>query len=199
MTLSQEIYVICKRFYHANYPPTFVDSTVARFLNEKYTNGLREPKIKHKPYVCVPYLGSRMHDFVNTLKLGLVNKGLNPAFYHRLIKLKNRLRPKKTRSDHMNCNNVVYGYFCAADEKCLYIGMTERVLRVRCKEHTKPPSPIYLHIMECNKCADTCLNDRFRILDHGNNKCELLVKEALKIKHFSPNLNTQDDSIKLLI
>ena len=150
-------------------------------------------------YIHIPYLGLRTCNLITSLKSYVGDKLKKPKFYHKLVKLKSKLHPRRDPEDPMECNNVVYGYFCAASEKCLYVGMTERLLKVRVKEHKIPPSPIHHHIIACNICADSVFKDMFRILDRGYNKQELLIREAIQITKYVPSLNTQNDSFRLVI
>ena len=87
--------------------------------------------------------------------------------------------------------NVVYQFTCAYNNKISYIGMTTRKLGDRIKEHKNARSPIGRHILGCNECCKSELEDRFRILVKDKVYDNLRVAEALKIREFEPVLNGQ--------
>ena len=89
------------------------------------------------------------------------------------------------------CKSCVV-YECKCDEcGATYIGKTKRTLKIRKQEHyealTKPNrfSSIANHVLETGH--DNVFD--FKIIDHGNNDFQLLIKEALHIRDKKPSLN----------
>ena len=94
-------------------------------------------------------------------------------------------------------SSVIYKFNCSNDLSTEYIGKTIRHLKIRINEHTKPnqrqngDSAIMRHLLECNECCKSDLNENFNILDTGRGDFDLKIKEALYIKYNNPNLNRQ--------
>ena len=87
--------------------------------------------------------------------------------------------------------NVVYQCTCLRDANSTYIDKTIRDLATRVREHTTSPSAIKEHLSSCTTCKDNYSCKSFKVIDSAHSDFEVSIKEALHIKHKSPNLNKQ--------
>jgi len=88
-------------------------------------------------------------------------------------------------------SHVVYKITC---ETCnaQYVGITERIIFHRMKEHnnkSKKDSAIQMHKEEFPDHQINALD--FEVIDRADNKTKLMLKEMLHINKLKPALNTQ--------
>ena len=118
----------------------------------------------------------------------------NMRFYHQCRNLGNYLCNVKLEDlshDIRNASNVVYKFDCIRNKNCSYIGYTTRKLGICIKEHQRKSSPVGQHLLGCNDCANSHIEDLFKIIFRSNGYNKLRIMEALKIKEFNPALNAQ--------
>ena len=141
--------------------------------------------------VEVPYIGSISNNFIKILKSDL--KSNDVQFYHRSINLGNLITFKSNNvcSDKLEMMNVIYLFTCVACDDIKYVGMTERKLSERIKEHKCSKSPVGAHLLGCKACAEANWNDRFKIIGKCDDWKGLRILEALKIQQIKPYLNNQ--------
>ena len=94
------------------------------------------------------------------------------------------------KSEHLS--KVVYKFVCASCNAS-YVGQTCRHLATRIDEHfgKDNKSDIYQHLMSSKDCLDKCSKDCFTVLDTGNTKHQLRIKESLYITWPKAILNKQ--------
>ena len=85
---------------------------------------------------------------------------------------------------------LVYKSTCASCSSS-YIGETCRHLKTRIEERIKKDnkSRIFKHLHSFETCFDPYNSLCFKIIDKGNSKFDLKIKEALPINWRKPNLN----------
>ena len=69
------------------------------------------------------------------------------------------------------------------------------------EEHIKKDnkSHIFKHLQFCETCFDSNDSLCFKIIDRGNSKFDLKIKEALYINRRKPNLNAQQNHLAVTI
>ena len=157
-------------------------------------------KTKEKRFFKLPFIGA-FSSLANKKLLSIVKKYCNDEidvkFIFETCKIGQYFSSKDSVPKSL-ISHVVYHFSCASCGAC-YIGETARHFEQRVDEHlrTDTSSAIYKHLKENNACKRLCNNDCFSILDRGQTKWELKVKEAAHIKLRDPLLNKQVDSYKM--
>ena len=82
-----------------------------------------------------------------------------------------------------------------------YIGETCLYFKTRIEEHTKKDnkSHIFKHLHSTALCFYSYNSLSFEIIDKGNSKFDLKIKEALHINWRKPNLNVQQNHLALTL
>ena len=193
----------------------FPDYVFTNFTNT-FLQNVFQPKspsydVPKKPlYISLPYLGlqssvlkkelnsslSKLYPYV---KFHFVFK--NPLTIGSLFRFKDSLR-------ELMRSSVVYSFTCPGCNSGMYIGCTNRLLKVRIDSHMgrshrtgnllnkKDESAVRTH---CQGCRQTFKYEDFKIIGQATNKQALLFLESLHIKQLSPNLNNTSSSIPLQI
>ena len=82
-----------------------------------------------------------------------------------------------------------------------YIGKTGHHFKTRIGEHIKKgnKSHIFKHMHSTPTCFDLYNSLSFKIIDKGNSKFDLKIKEALHIDWRKPNLKAQQNHLSLTL
>ena len=94
------------------------------------------------------------------------------------------------QNEHLS--KIVYK-FVSASCNASYVGQSSQHLATRIDEHfgKDEKSHIYQHLMLSKDCLDKCSKDCFSVLDTGNTKHQLRIKESLYLTWLKPILNKQ--------
>ena len=94
------------------------------------------------------------------------------------------------KSEHLF--KVAYKFVCARCNAS-YVGQTCRHLATTIDEHfgKDKKSHINQHLMSSKDCLDKCSKDCFTVLDTGNTKDQLRIKQSPYITWLKPILNKQ--------
>ena len=103
--------------------------------------------------------------------------------------MKSLLQPIKPSVEKALKNGVIYKIVCPRCDAC-YVGMTNRHIITRYKEHMIKSMPAGSHL---NKCNAKVLIENVFILASSSNQKQLSILEALFIKDIKPTLNTKDE------
>ena len=152
---------------------------------------------REKIYVSLPYtymsvaLNRQLSRLLNVLipSVQLICVFRPSCRLSKLSRLKSSLLPKQN-------SNVVYKISCS-DCNEFYVGMTTRILKNRITEHSKDAnSALFRHSIESDHSIDF---DNVQVLDHDNNRINLLIREALFIHdlHAESSLNRNIGSFHL--
>ena len=196
------------------FPVYFIDKCVRKFLDKLFIpkDVTITPPEKRTISIRLPFLGKLSIQLRKQLreiyKQCVPNVKLDIVFHS-----KNRLRnafsfkdviPKELQS------LVIYKYKCSVCNDACYVGKTKRHFQVRSYEHlgksifTNKPykytkenaTVVRKHIADCQHASDL---DEFSIIGSASNDFHLKIKESLVIKKLKPSLNTQEDSIPLVL
>ena len=99
--------------------------------------------------------------------------------------------PRKCHIPMSLMSNVIYQFICLGDANSTYIGKRNRHLVTRVMEHAISPSAIKELLILRTTCKSNYSCNSFTVIDSANSDFEISIKEALHIKHKSPNLNKQ--------
>ena len=195
-------------FEKSDYPKSFVDLCIKKYLDKVFIKKEVVLKASKKELICVLpvignkslQLGTRFVNFIETnlkfCKLKVIFQ--SPCKLNSLFHYKDSLK-KEIRSD------IVYRYTCS-NCKVTYYGKTYRRFFTRASEHmlisnltgkhlkSVKQSAVSDHLLECN-CSINF--DQFDILASDANKFRLLIKESLLIKRDQPLLNKTIKSFPL--
>ena len=97
-------------------------------------------------------------------------------------------------------SHVVYEFSCDGCNAG-YIEETTRHLTVRIKEHlqTDKESHILQHLKKNNTCRTKCNENSFTVIDRAATEFSLKLKEAMHINWKKPNLNKQNNNVKITL
>ena len=212
--IHDEINEIKKILINNNYPLSFVNFYIKRFLDKCIVKKnpekvIAESSEKEEFIITLPFLGNQSNiikkkltklfcDFYPTAKLKIVFKCGN--------KIGNLFKFKDDIPSHIRAL-VVYQFTCS-NCNVTYIGKTKRHHKVRMCEHlgvshktgeslkynVKTTTAIRDHIKDSGHINDFT---SFEILNFGKNNLECLIKESVLIKKLNPPLNKQVDYFKL--
>ena len=95
---------------------------------------------------------------------------------------------------------IVYKFTCASCSSS-YIGETFRHFKTRVEEHIKKDNKyhIFKDLNSTTIYFDSYNSLSVKIIDIGNSKFDLKIKEALHINWRKPNLKTQKDHLALTL
>ena len=199
INFHDEIKYLQTFFFNNGYPRDLFLKTLKQFLNRIFS-----PKTPHSTvskkliYFSMPYYGYISHKIKKEV-LNLVNQrypqiNLKMVFVNRFTIGSFFKHKERLPSDV--CSGVVYKFTC---DECnsLYIGSTNRQLRVRASEHmslscrTGMPltSPNYSAVLDHSMKKGHRINiSNFKIINSCN-KYDIRILEALHIFKEKPNLN----------
>ena len=189
-----------------NYPIYLVDSEINRFLNKKMTPTSNN-EINKTPLNV--YYSNQMHKNYKleerTIK-SIINDNItcndnytvNLIFYYRNIRSSNLViknAPQFSLNDSEK-HNLIYCFKCPSDhaQPTFYVGKTTTTLNQRMSQHKS----IQDHMSKYHNIKST-KSDRLKnttIIARENNRNRLSIKEALYIRHASPEINKQDDNFQ---
>ena len=197
-----------------NFPVYFIDKCIQKFLDKLFvrTNVTKTTPEKERLAIHLPFLGKISKQLKTQLrdiyKTCLPNIKLDIVFH-----AKNRIRnafsfkdiiPKELQS------LIIYKYKCSICNDACYVGKTKRHYKVRAYEHlglsilTDKPykytkenaTSVRKHIADSQHASHL---HEFSIIGSANNDYHLRIKESLLISKLKPSLNTQGDSIELVL
>ena len=194
--IHEELKKIKEMLQKNSFPVSFIDDGIKLFLNnlrgsadvERVQNS--ENKIN---YFKLPYSGT-YSNVVKKMINELVSrycKNIEVKIIFTTEKLGKIFSVKdQLKSSHIS--NVVYKFECGSCNVS-YIGETTRNFETRVFEHleTDKTSHVVKHIRSNLRCKDFANIDCFSIIDKGNNKSELKIKEGIWIKEQKPSFNGQ--------
>ena len=200
------------------YPEKIIDQEISKFIKnrtanqpeletqrhqqqqqaEKQQQEPQQAQEKEKRYIVLPYSNQKVDEFANRLtklvsntfdKVELKVAFKAPNEIGKMFPFKDNIKDKRMQS------GVVYHIKCETCNKS-YIGITERILLLRIKEHNAPNKPnntqetaVQMHVRE-NPTHKMDANN-IEIIDRANTKKKLELKEMLHINKHKPELNTQ--------
>jgi len=194
------------------YPEQVIDKEISKFLKnrsnpqqevqdsnqQQQQEQQQQAPEKEKRYLVLPYSNYKVEEFANRLtkivndtfdKVELKIAFKAPNEIGKMFPFKDNLKDKRMQS------GVVYHIKCETCNKS-YIGMTERILLLRIKEHNAPNKPnnknetaVQMHMRE-NPTHKMDANN-IEVIDRANTAKKLELKEMLHINKQKPELNTQ--------
>ena len=185
------------------YPLQVIEKALSKFIESK-TRPQPTPlpthspppeqteKSKSKRFIVLPYVSRKCEDFAHRLKkhveANFKNVEFNvafqtPATIGQLFPFKDNIKNAKDKS------SVVYKLSCTTCNAA-YIGMTERILALRVKEHIKSPESACLQHLKNNPTHEIDY-ENVEVLDSADGEYKLRVKELLHILQKKPELNKQ--------
>lgn len=192
--LSKEINKLRTIFWQSGYPISFFNKVLELFEQRQSRERDTSVEDDEKRYILkIPYVGTLSHVFRNKL-ITFFNNELRvticPVF--NTFKVANYFSLKPQTPKQL-LSNVVYKYTCLCDANLTYIGKTKRHLIVRSLEHlqfehTEPKSEIKSHLMKCEICRTSNL-DNFETIQKCRNDFETKINEAVSIMKMNPQLN----------
>ena len=141
----------------------------------------------------LPFIG--LHSKLMQKKIDQLFKRFCKSLKVKLVFTSEKLRcafsakePFKTE----DLSKVAYNFVCASCN-ANYVAQTCRHLATTIDEHfgKDKKSHIYQHLMSSKYCLDKCSKDCFTVLDTGNTKHQLRIKESLYITWPKAILNKQ--------
>ena len=185
------------------YPPFLIDKVIKKYLHYKFSsnqNQLIDTPDVH--YFKLPYIGSLSHHIKNKLsKLckEFCKENFNIKLVFNSFKIKNNFSYKDPIPDDLK-SFLVYK-FTRASCSSSYIGETCRHFKTRIEEHIKMDSKshIFKYLHPTATCFDSYNSLCLKIIDKGNSKFDLKIKEALEINWRKSNLNAQQNHLALTL
>ena len=179
------------------YPPTFYNDIIRQTIEKLVTKSRTEDKPsdqgqgtqtdktkKHKLFI--QYRGRVTDDYVRSLR----RIDAPCAVVLTMRKLITVFPSLKPSVEKMQRSGVVYKLKCSLCNKC-YVGMTERRLQDRFKEHIQKKGPMKEHLRKCrNKLTE---DDVEILISSARSEGHLLTLEALFIKELKPRINTKEE------
>lgn len=186
-----------------NFPMALIDNTIKKFLANKLRTEHNQEN--NKEVIKLFYENQMTSNYkVEEKQLqNIINQNIKPTpnteirllIYYKNMKLKNIVMRNKYHKPEDDFN-VVYRYTCKVDEcHSSYIGYTEATLTERMRNHTQHGS-IIKHLQERHNIAKQKTKELLecvQVIGRANNKSELLLMEAIKIKYDKPELNGQEE------
>ena len=178
------------------YPSWLIDKVVRTYLNNAYNRTVTEMNIKSPELRCfkLPFVGNNSKVLQDRIKniISKHCKDIDVRMVFTTSKLRDFFSAKDKLVSFSHTSRVVYEFICA-NCKASYIGETERNLSVRIDEHlfSDKKSHVYKHLSTSEDCKRMGNALCFSVLDRGNTKHQLRIKEGLHIKWRQPVLNKQ--------
>ena len=217
-TLIDRVYKICcnkQAFYlefqkvkeylcKNSYPPKLIDKQLKKYISkielEQEEENNKNDNDNNIFYLKLPFIGT----YSNFVKKNLIHistrfcKNVNIKLVFTSKKVSSFFSTKdKIPSALRSC--VVYKFTCACCN-ARYVGETTRHFDVRVHEHLNKrtkPSSIFKHLDENKKCRDACNKSCFEFIDSDASHFRLKVKEAVHTEWLKPNLNKQQQLLKM--
>ena len=194
---NEEINFIKKILSANGYPFNFLNSCIHKFLKSKYSTKVTDVKLKDV-YLSLPYKGKQSISLRRQLTKIFAN--IAPWVKVNMVFTANnkigKLSKLKCKLPLIKQSQLIYQINCD-DCQDFYIGMTNRRLETRLKEHrTNENSALFKHSF----LTDHNINfSNPKILAKDSSSFRLQIKETLKIKeHYAYNsLNANIGSFKL--
>ena len=194
---NTEVAKLKSMFLRNSYSARFFDKRLENFLNSTNTpTPIAEDNQNFKYNLHVPFIGKPSYAFSKQVSALLgaqfdidVNVVYNTLKVGSFFSLKSRT-PKSLIS------RVVYKFTCLGDPGIAYIGVCNRFVIERVREHVaywrKSPTAVGKHIAKCQTCQQTELSlDHFNVLKVCREKFDAKIFEALFIKRLNPRINRQ--------
>ena len=209
-SLHDEFVFLSSFFYANGFPYSTIDSSIRRFLTNKFSPSPVSPTAaKQKYFVSLPYFGTQSEKLKSELESLLGKFFLHIDFEIILINkftIGSMFRFKDRLPDSMR-SSIVYKFSsarCASEN----VGSTTRTLRTRVAEHAgrssrtasllahPPHSSIRSHAEGC----DVPVRDiHFSVLGTTSNDTDLRILESLFIHKLRPQLNDMQSAFPLRI
>ena len=196
---NQEVAKLRNMFSANNYPRSFFDQALQKFLHKQNTPILDSSTTSSEKSgitFSLPFVGEASQKFskqVVSLMETTFNIEVLPVFTSNKI---GQYFSLKSKTPFALTSNVVYKFSCLRDADCSYIGQTKRHLMTRVNEHValsgSSKSEIKTHIKKCPVCHNkTFDSNNFEVLNKCQNSYDTKISEALLIRKFRPKLNKQ--------
>ena len=189
-------------------------SVLRKFLDKLFipTNVTKTPSEKETISIRLPFLGKISVQLKKQLrdiyKKCLPNVKLNIVF-HSQNRIRNAFSFKDVIPKELQ-SLIIYKYKCSVCNDACYLGKTKRHFKVRSYEHlglsifTDKPykytkenaTSVRKHIADFQHAPHM---DEFSVIGSASNDYHLKIKESLLINKLKPSLNSQGDSIPLLL
>lgn len=136
-------------FLNNSYPRSLLDKKINEFLR----NDQKPPRPENVFTMCLDYTSRSIEhcalDLIRKIKKLLPNFHINLSYRSKKVKQLFSTSGKQPISKFEN-TNVIYKFECPCAQSS-YVGMTERELTIRIREHQQPSrlSSIYHHIISC--------------------------------------------------
>ena len=188
-----------------SFPKHIIDRITTSFLNnvQKPSNidDNSTDETKKSRYYKLPYRGK--YSKMLQSKLNQIIKNLCKSTDIKLVFVPFKVGQYFSAKDKVPSkyhSHVIYKFTCSSCN-AVYIGETARHLETRVNEHLKTDkqSAIYKHLQSSADCKQHNNFSSFVILDRGQSKYNLKIKEGLHILWEKPSLNKQVKCVKISI
>ena len=171
------------------YPPFLIDKVIKKYLDYKFSSNQNQLKDKSDVhYFKLPYIGNLTHHI--KIKLSkLCKEFCKEIFNIKLVfnsfRIKNYFSCKDPIPNDLK-SFLVCKFTCAS---CSSSYISETCCQTRIEEHIKKDnkSHIFKHLHSTATCFDSYISLCFKIIDKGNSKFDLKIKEALHVNWRKPN------------
>ena len=203
------------------FPASVLNTQISRFLSKKQKQknskkAVDEDDKERTVLMLLPFLGNQSFQLRNRVQK-LMKTTFPDQKFRLIFRPQLRLRQFFGYKDRLPLelrSFVVYNYTCSCCA-ATYYGKTYRHYKERVFEHlgrsARTGNPLISHPTRSQKSSESAILDHwkttghepqyndFKVVDSAKTKWDLLIKESLLIKKFSPSLNKQSDSIPLLL
>ena len=196
--LFQKEVVTLKRLFSQNsYPAHFFDKEVSKFENKNVNpppSAGEEQNYKYNLYI--PFIGRPSIEFGKKLSARIAEHfGISVNVIYTTAKVGSFFRLKCVTPLPL-LSRVVYKFTCLGDPNTMYIGLCNRFVIERVREHLaitrKQLTAVGKHIKGCIKCQQAKLSiHNFEIMKKCRSEFDTKIFEALYIKKFNPIINRQ--------
>ena len=178
-----------------SFPSKQISQNIKTTLNNKIqpTENVKKDKDQCR-YFKLPFVGN-FSSYTDKRIKSIIEKYCKPGTEIKIAftssKISSYFSPKDKKLKDLQ-SHVVYLFTCAG---CIstYVGHTARHFTTRIREHlnTDKTSHVFKHLKKCNNCKRLTSEKNFSVLDSGNTKYALKIKEPMWIKWLDPDLNKQ--------
>ena len=194
-----EVRTLKRLFLKNSYSAHFFDKEVDKF-NQKMqnTNPPTSADIdqNYKYNLFIPFIGRASVDFGKKVSARIADHfDISVNVIYTTTKVGSLFRLKSDTPLPL-LSQVVYKFTCLGDPNTTYIGLCNRFVIERVREHLalgrKQLTAVAKHIVSCVKCQQSQLSiNDFKIMKKCRTEFDTKIFEALYIKKFNPSINRQ--------
>ena len=184
-------------------PPFSIDKIIKKYLDYKFSSNQTELKDKSDVhYFKLPYISNLSHHIMKKLaklRKEFCQENFNIKLVFSSFKIKNYFSYKDLTPNDLK-SFLVCKFTCVSCSSS-YIVETSRHFKTRIEEHVEKDNKphIFKHLHSTATSFGSYNSLSFKIIDKGNSKFDLKIKETLHINWRKPNLNAQQNHLALTL